>query len=219
MKKVALNIISSSKISAPTKIDDLEEKRIIPNMMIRRRLTRNAKIMLYLSDKCGFSGDEGSGKVVYGSCYSEIQTTVVISNSILNNTPISPTSFQNSVYNSAPSYFSLINKDKDEIITISSGMNSSRDAIKTAALQALVSGEKVFCVATECLNIENIEEVNSCTTFLEAGAGVVLEIAEDSSDAKEIEDLRDEGIIDSLQDLISLVNMHKNGVNKILVEL
>jgi len=218
-KKVAINIISSSKISAPLKIGDLEEKRIVPNMMIRRRLTRNAKIMLYLSDKCGFSANNGMGKVVYGSCYSEIQTTVVISNSILHNTPISPTSFQNSVYNSAPSYFSLINKDKDEIITISSGMNSSRDALKTAVLQALVSGERVFCVCTECLNIENIQEINRCTTFLEAGAGIVLEVAKDASDARELEELKDDGIIDSLQDLISVVNMHKNGIEKVLVEL
>jgi len=219
MKKVALNIVSAHKIYAPIKIDDLEEKRIVPNMMIRRRLTRNAKIMLYLSDKCGFSADDGHGKVVYGSSYSEIQTTVVISNAILNNTPISPTSFQNSVYNSAPSYFSLINKDKDEIITISSGMNSSRDALKTAALQALVSGEKIFCVATECLNIENIEEVNSCTKYLEAGVGVVLEIAKDATGAKELENLSDEGVIGSLQDLISVVNMKNNGIDKILVEL
>lgn len=214
-KRVAVNIVSSAKIYAPQRIEDLEEKRIVPKMMIRRRLTRNAKIMLYIADKCGFEG----GKIVYASAFGELQSTVGITDAILNDTQISPTLFQNSVYNSAPSYFSLLNKDKDEIITISSGMQSSLDALKTAALQALISGDKVLCVATECLDIANIEEVNSCTKFLEAGAGVVLEIAQDDNDAKEIADLQEEGIIESLEDLMSVVQMNKNGDSKLLISL
>lgn len=215
MKKVALKIVSAAKIKAPIQIEDLEDKRIVPKMLLRRRLTRSAKVMLYLSDKCGFNG----GKVVYSSCYSEIQETVTISNSILASEPISPTSFQNSVYNSAPSYFSLVHKDKDEIITISSGMNSSRDALKTAALQALVSGEKILCIGSECLNVKNIEEVNTCTTFLEAGAAVVLELDNNATDAKEIEGNGDRGVIQSLQDLFKVVNMYENGTKTVLIEL
>ena len=214
-KKVAVNIISASKIYAPQKIEDLEEKRIVPKMIIRRRLTRNAKIMLFIADKCAFNG----GKIVYASAFGELQSTVGITDAIVNETQISPTLFQNSVYNSAPSYFSLLNEDKDEIITISSGMKSSQDALKTAALQALVSNEKVLCVATECLDIKNIQEVNSCTTYLEAGAGVVLEIAEDESGAVDIQELKEEGVIDSLSDLISLVKMYENGVKKVFINL
>ncbi|MCD6173244.1 MAG: beta-ketoacyl synthase chain length factor [Sulfurimonas sp.] len=213
--RVAVNIISASKIYAPVKIQDLEDKRIVPKMMIRRRLTRNAKIMLYLADKCGFKG----GKIVYASAFGELQSSVGITDSILNKTQISPTIFQNSVYNSAPSYFSLLNSDKDEIITVSAGMKSSKDALKIAALQALVSGERVLCVATECLDIKNIDEVNSCTSYLESGAGVVLEIAQDESDAQEIESLNDNGVIESLADLISVVNMNENGEKKIFIEL
>ena len=215
MRKVAINIVSAAKIYAPTKIEDLEEKRIVPKMMLRRRLTRNAKIMLYIADKCEFKG----GKIVYASAFGELQSTVGITDAILNENAISPTLFQNSVYNSAPSYFSLLNVDKDEIITISSGMKSSLDALKTAALQALVSGERVLCVATECLDIENIQEVNSCTSYLESGAGIVLEIAQDESGAKEIQDLKEEGIIDSLKDLINVVNMSEKGESKVFVEL
>lgn len=214
-KKVAINIISAVKIYAPIKIEDLDEKRIVPKMMLRRRLTRNAKIMLYIADKCGFSG----GKIVYASAFGELQSTVGITDAILNETAISPTLFQNSVYNSAPSYFSLLNVDKDEIITISSGMKSSREALKTAALQALVSGEKVLCVATECLDIKNIKEVNSCTSYLESGAGVVLETAEDETGAKEIKDLKEDGIIDSIKELISVINMSEKGESKVFIEL
>ncbi|HIP45513.1 MAG TPA: hypothetical protein EYG93_09335 [Sulfurospirillum arcachonense] len=215
MKTVALNIISSAKIYAPQKLENLDEKRLAPNMMMRRRLTRNSKVMLFLSDKCGFE----NGKIVYGSCFSELEETAKIANAVLEEGMLSPTSFQNSVYNTAPSYFSLINKDTDEIITISSGMKTSLDTLKTAALQALVSGEKVLCVCVECINIKNIEEINRCTKFLEAGVAVVLEIAKDESEAKEIELLHVEGIMDSLQDLMSVANMYENGIRKIKVEL
>ncbi len=215
MKSVALNIISSAKIYAPNKIEDLDEKRLAPNMMMRRRLTRNSRIMLYLADKCNFKG----GKIVYGSCFSEIEETAKIANAILEKSMLSPTSFQNSVYNTAPSYFSLINKDTDEIITVSSGMKTSLDALKTAALQALVSGEKILCVCSECINIKNVEEINKCTDFLEAGVAVVVEIAKNEDNAKEIESLHVKGIMDSLQDLMSVVNMHENGTDVIRIEL
>ena len=214
-KKVAINIISSAKVMAPQKLDNLDEKRLVPNMMIRRRLTRNAKVMLYLANKCAFEDK----KIVYGSCYSELQETASIAQSVLNDSQLSPTSFQNSVYNTAPSYYSLLYKDKDEIITVSSGMKTSLDTLKTAALQALVSKEKILCVCVECLNIKNIEDVNSCTTYLEAGAAVILEIADDENGALELNKFRIDGVIESLGDLMSAVNMHENGQNKILIEL
>ena len=216
MKKVAINIISASKIYAEKKLENLEEKRLVPSMMIRRRLTRNSKVMLYLSDKCGFDGT----KIVYGTCYSELEEAARMATAVVTNALLSPTSFQNSVYNTAPSYYSLLNKDKDEIITISSGRKTSLDTLKTAALQAITSKEKILCIAVECINIPNIEEVNRCTTYLEAGVAVVIEIAEDSSDAKEIEDsYKVDGIIDSLQDLMCVVGMYEDGFDKILIEL
>ena len=215
MKKVAIRITASAKVYAPFRLENLDEKRIIPNMMVRRRLTRNAKVMLYLADRCGIN----SGKVVYGSCYSELEETANIANSVLMKELPSPISFQNSVYNTAASYFSLIHKDKDEIITVSSGMKTSLDTLKTAALQALLSGEKIFCVAVECINIENIDEINRCTDYLEAGAAVVLEMADNEENAREIEPSGIEGVIDSLQDLMSVVKMHEQGTEKILVEL
>lgn len=215
MKTVALKILSSAKIYAPQKLENLDEKRLAPSMMIRRRLTRNSKVMLFLADKCGFK----DGKIVYGSCFSELEETAKIANAVLEQGMLSPTSFQNSVYNTAPSYFSLIYKDTDEIITISSGMKTSLDTIKTAALQALVSGEKILCVCIECINIKNIQEINRCTKYLEAGVAVVLEITKDEEGAKEIEALHVEGIIDSLQDLMSVASMYENGIDKIKVEL
>jgi len=171
--------------------------------------------MLYLSDKCDFRG----GKIVYGTCFSELEETAKIANAVLEKRLLSPTSFQNSVYNTAPSYFSMINKDKDEIITISSGVKTSLQALKTAALQALISKQRVLCVCVECLNIKNIQEINRCANYLEAGVAVVVEVAEDVHGAKEIEKIKTRGIIDSLQDLMSVAKMHESAENKILVEL
>ncbi len=215
MRKIALKISNAAKIYAKSKIENLEEKRLVPNMMTRRRLTRNAKVMLYLSDKCDFN----NGKIVYGSCFSELEETAKIANAVLEGGLLSPTSFQNSVYNTAPSYFSLIKKDTDEIITISSGMKTSKEAIKTAALQALISGEKVLCVCVECINIKNIEEINRCTQYLEAGAAFVVEASEDLSDAKEIEEKKTGGMMDSLKEIMSVVDMYERSIDKILVEL
>jgi len=215
VKKVAIKIISAAKIYAPGKIENLDEKRLVSQMMTRRRLTRNSKVMLYLSDKCEFK----DGKIVYGSCYSELEETAKISQAVLSNDILSPTAFQNSVYNTAPSYFSLINKDKEEIITISSGMKTSLDTLKTAALQALVSKQRVLCVAIECINIKDIEQVNSCCKYLEAGVAVVVEIADGTSDAKEIQDIEIPGMIGSLEHLMSVATMYEDGIDKILIEL
>jgi hypothetical protein len=215
MKKIAINIVSAAKIFAPIKIEDLNEKQLCSKMMVRRRLTRNSKVMLYLANECDFK----DGKIVYGSCYSELEETAKIANAVLKDELLSPTSFQNSVYNTAPSYLSLINKNKDELITISSGMSTSKDTLKTAALQALVSKQKVLCICIECINIPNIDQINRCTKYLEAGAAVVIEVADDFQGAKEIEDLKIDGIIDSLQDIMCVVNMYEKKTKKILIEL
>lgn len=215
MKSVVLNICGAAKIYDPVSIVDLDEKRLAPNMMLRRRLTRNAKVMLYLSDKCGFE----NGKVVYGSCFGELEETAKIADAVAFKTTLSPTSFQNSVYNTASSYFSLIKGDTDEIMTISSGMKTSLDTLKTGALQALISGEKVLCVAIECLNVKNIEQVNKCANFLEAGVGVVVEIAHDEHGAKEIQKSDVKGIIGSLHDLMYVAKMYEDGITKIRIEL
>lgn len=210
--KVAYNILASAKICAQRTIEDLEEKRIVPKMMLRRRLTRNAKIMLYLADKCGFK----NGKIVYGSGYGELQATVGITDAILHKEQISPTLFQNSVYNAAPSYFSLLHCDTDEIITVSSGKQTSLEALKTAALQSLVTNEPVLCVSTECLDIPRIEEVGVCTSYLEVGAAVVLQRAKDAQDACEVQKSDNTEIIESLSHLFWLVDKKDK---KVLIEL
>ena len=168
--KMNFEVKATAVVSAETKCETLDEKRIVPKMMLRRRLTRASRIMVYLADACSFS----DGAVVYGSAYGEMQATADIVGAIDAGEPISPTAFQNSVYNTAPSYFSLLHKNKNEILTVSSGDETSRNVLQTGALQAATFGEEVLLVCSEAINIANIDEVNSCTDYLESGVALTL---------------------------------------------
>ena len=99
-------------------------------------------------------------------------------------------------------------------------MQSSKDALKTAALQALVSGEKILCVATECMDIQRIKEVNHCTQYLEAGVAAILSLSSTENGAKEpLKEYQQKGLIDSLKELNEIVEMYHNGINKVLIGL
>ncbi|MDA3946482.1 MAG: beta-ketoacyl synthase chain length factor [Helicobacteraceae bacterium] len=168
--KMNFIVKATATVSAETKCEELDEKRIVPKMMLRRRLTRSARIMVYLADACDFR----EGAVVYGSAYGEMQATADIVGAIDANEPISPTAFQNSVYNTAPSYFSLLHGNKEEILTISSGDDTSKNVLQTGALQAVTTNAEVLLVCCEAINIPNIDEVNRCTDYLESGVALTL---------------------------------------------
>jgi len=170
--KLNFRVSGLAKVYAQTKCDQLDEKRLVPKMMLRRRLTRSAKMVIYLSDRCGFH----EGNVVYGSAYGEMQATADIVGAIASAQPISPTAFQNSVYNTAPSYFSLLHQNRHEILTVSSGDATALNVLQSGALQAVQHRSKVLLLCTEALNIPNMNEVNSCSQYLEAGAAVVISL-------------------------------------------
>jgi len=199
--KMNFKVVATAKVACEGKCDSLDEKRIVPKMMLRRRLTRGSRVMVYLADACGFS----EGAVVYGSAYGEMQATADIVGAIDANEPISPTAFQNSVYNTAPSYFSLLHKNKNEILTISSGDATSRNVLQTGALQALTTGEEVLLVCSEAINIPNIDEVNSCTEYLESGVALTL-IATQSMSNVEVIDREHCGFAPSLWAMLDVLS-------------
>ena len=55
--KMNFIVKATARVSAETKCETLDEKRIVPKMMLRRRLTRAARIMVYLADACDFRED------------------------------------------------------------------------------------------------------------------------------------------------------------------
>ena len=171
--KINLEILDSAYIYAPEEINDLNTKELVPKMLLRRRLTRAAKIAIYLADKVSFE----DGRIVYGSSFGELPATAKILNSIEAKEPISPTHFQNSVYNTAVSYLSMLTGNKNEILTLSSGDSTSLNVLKAGAIKAMDS-DTLLLIATETLNIDHIDEVNECIDFLECGVALRVKITE-----------------------------------------
>jgi len=186
---INLEIIDSSYIYDPIQIEDLKTKELVPKMVTRRRLTRAAKIAIYLASETNFE----EGRIVYGNSYAELDSSAKILNSINNKEPISPTIFQNSVNNTAVSYLSMLTKNKHEIMTISSGDNTSLNILKAGAIKAL-DGDTLLLLVTETLNIEKIEELNNCINFLECGVALKIRVTQENptmkyKDMKNIENI------------------------------
>ena len=169
--RINLEILDSAYVYASQEIENLNTKELVPKMMTRRRLTRAAKIAIYLADQVSFT----EGRIIYGSSFGELDVTAKILNAINENEPISPTHFQNSVYNTAVSYLSMLNNNKNEILTLSSGDHTSQNILKSGAIKAL-DGDTLLLLVTETLNIENIEEVNRCVAFLECGVALKVKV-------------------------------------------
>ena len=177
--KINLEILNSSYIYAPNKIEELNTKELVPKMVTRRRLTRASKIAIYLNSLCEFE----NGRIIFGSAYGELDATSSILNSINSKEQISPTSFQNSVYNTAVSYLSMINKNKNEIMTISNGDNTSLNVLKSGAIKAM-DGDTILLMGIETLNIPNIEQINRCIDFLECGVALKVRVTKEKANIK-----------------------------------
>lgn len=174
--RINLEILESAYVYAPKEIEELNTKELVPEMLTRRRLTRAAKLAIYLADKVSFS----NGRIIYGSSFGELSATANILNSINAKEPISPTLFQNSVYSTAVSYLSMLNDNKNEIMTISSGDNTSLNLLKSGAIKSL-DGDILLLLATETLNIDKIEDVNSCIDVLECGVALKVRFTEEEA--------------------------------------
>lgn len=174
--KINIEIIDASLIFAKKIVEDLNTKELVPKMVLRRRLTRASKLLIELMSKVEFN----KGRIIFGTGYGELLATSNILKAILNNNGVSPTDFQNSVYNTAVSYASILTGNTSEMLTISSGEETSLKLLKIAAVKAL-DGDEILLVCSETLNIDNIDEVNKCIKYLESA--VLLKIKVSSKEA------------------------------------
>lgn len=175
--KVNLEILSSAFLIAKENIEDLNTKELVPQMIIRRRLTQASKLVIESISKLDIKGNE---RVICGSSFGELPTTASILDALYKKEPISPTDFQNSVYNTAVSYFSILNKNQSEMLTISSGDETSLKVLKAGALKAL-DGDELILVCFETLNIENIEQVNKCIDYLESVVALKVRVTQENA--------------------------------------
>lgn len=170
-----LEIIDAAYVYAKAEIDTLNTKELVPKMVFRRRLTRAAKISVFLADRVNFS----DGRIMYGSAFGEVPATSNILNAINTKDHIGPTDFQNSVYNTAVSYLSILHGNTGEIMTVSSGDETSNKLLQMGAIKAM-DGDEILLLATETLNIPNIEEINRCIDYLECGVALRVRITTES---------------------------------------
>ncbi|MDR2081247.1 MAG: beta-ketoacyl synthase chain length factor [Campylobacteraceae bacterium] len=151
------------------KIEDLKEKELVPNMIMRRRLTRNAKMLIYLADMLRVKNE----RIVYGSSYGELRESISILKSIFEKSPPSPTDFQNSVYNAPASYLSILNGNTSEIISVSNGGKTGDNVLKTAAIKAM-DGDSIFCAVCESFDIDELRLLNKCGAPFESAVGLMV---------------------------------------------
>ena len=169
--KINLKILGAASILADNKCEGLQEKILVSNMMLRRRLTRSARIAIYLASKVGYSNE----KIVFGTAYGEAESTANIVEAIYHKEAISPTAFQNSVHNTPVSYLSILSGNQNELTTVSDLNDTSLSVLKIAAIKAL-KGDKMLLLNIDAFSFPRVEELNRCSVAkLEAGVALLVE--------------------------------------------
>lgn len=208
--KINLEILDAMHLVSEKEIDRLRTKELIPKMIFRRKFTKAAKLVVEAADKVNFK----EGRIVYGSSFGELNASARILKSILNEEMISPTDFQNSVYNTAVSYLSILNKNKNEILTISSGDDTSLKILKVGAIKAL-DGDEILLLASETINIENIEQINTCINTLESVVALKVKVSTLEETIKATGDNK-ENYPKSIAPLIELANAFDSNKSNII---
>ena len=167
---LGLEILKSAYLIGEPILQNLNTSKIVPNMLLRRRLTRASKIAMELFWMLKV---EQNYPLVCGSAYGELCASASILNALKDAKSPSPTDFQNSVYNTPASYITIANKNQNEAMTLSSGDNTSLKVLKVGAIKAM-DNEHLVLLCFEALDIENIDEVNRCITSLECGVGLLV---------------------------------------------
>ena len=209
--KINLKIISSSFVSANEKCEALNEKILVPTMMLRRRLTRGAKIAIYLASKVGYTNE----RIIFGSAYGEVKATVDIVESIYNKTLLSPTAFQNSVHNTPASYLSILSENQAEVTTVSDLFNTSLSVLKTGAIKSL-KGDRLLLLNVDAFNFDGIEEMNTCgVSKLESGVALLVEVTQEEANIF-IENIEESEVSPSLWQMLEIYNKSKKLENPIV---
>lgn len=165
-----VEILSSAYLLGTPTIQHLNTATLVPNMLLRRRLTRSAKIAVELLSHLNLSAPH---RMVFGSAYGELGASAAILHAIKDGLAPSPTDFQNSVYNTAASYVSILEKNHQETMTLSCGDTTSKAVLHMGAIKA-TDGDALVLVCLEALDIPNINQVNHCIDSLEGGVALLV---------------------------------------------
>jgi hypothetical protein len=209
--KINLKILSTQFISAKDKCEDLEEKALVPKMMLRRRLTRSSKVAIYLASKVDYTNE----RIVFGSAYGEAKATIDIIDAIYNKTLLSPTAFQNSVHNTPVSYLSILSENTNEVVTVSDLFDTSLSVLKTGAIKALKK-DKLLLMCVDSFNIDKVDELNKCNvTKLESGVAMLVEVTDEVANIS-LEGQKFKELSPSLWQMLEVHEKAKNMQNPIV---
>lgn len=210
---INLEILDYAYLSAEQKVDNLHTKELVPKMIFRRRLTNASKLIIELMHQVNFT----QGRIFYASAFGELPATANILQAINNKEMISPTDFQNSVYNTPVSYASILHKNQHEIMTISSGDDSADKLLKLGAIKAL-DGDTILLLASETLHIDNIEQVNHCIDYLETAVALKVRLSKEPSNITLISsDKKYPKSISKLIDLCDCIQECKNPILEVCI--
>lgn len=212
--KINLEILDAFYLYCKDEVEELSTKELVPQMVFRRRLTRSSKLVIEALSKIGSK----NSRIIYGSSFGELEASANILNSILNQNIPSPTDFQNSVYNTSVSYASILFGNKSEILTISSGDETSLKVLKAGAIKALDKDE-ITLVCCETLNIENINEINSCIDYLELVVALKVKLTNEKENI-ELENISLDGFANSIKHILHIAkNFDKSKKNIVRVDI
>lgn len=211
--KINLEILDAFYLFDKDSIEELNTKELVPQMVFRRRLTKASKLVIEALHKI----DAKNSRIIYGSSFGELLSSSNILKAILDESMLSPTDFQNSVYNTAVSYASILFENKNEILTISSGDETSFKVLKAGAIKAL-DNDEVVLICSETINITNIQEVNSCID-LESVVALKVKISKEDSTIN-LENITLKGFPNSIKHLMFIAqNFDKTKKNIVRVDI
>lgn len=168
--QINLEILNFAHVEDPQKCTALNEKAVVSDMMLRRRLTRNARIALYLTDKIG----DFTSPIVIGNAYGEVAESFDILRCIAARETVSPTAFQNSVHNTPASYLSIVGQNKGYITTVSDLHKTSASVLKVGAVKSL-KFETLLLIVSDSIDFERVSELNRCGIVLKE-CGIALKV-------------------------------------------
>ncbi|AXK49061.1 hypothetical protein CRU87_06905 [Aliarcobacter trophiarum LMG 25534] len=212
--KINLEVLDAYYLFDKVEIENLNTKELVPQMVFRRRLTKASKLVVEVLSKF----DLKNSRIIYGSSFGELLSSANILKAILDEDMLSPTDFQNSVYNTAVSYASILFENRNEIVTVSSGDETSLKVLKAGAIKAL-DGDELVLICSETLNITNIEEINSCIDFLESVVALKVKVS-NKTPSLDIKNIELKGFPSSIKHIMYIAqNFSKNRDNIVEVNI
>lgn len=182
--------------------DEIPDLSFIP-MLMRRKLDNFGKAALY--SLYNVYEENTQNKLIFASCYGDIERVKKLINQRQEEGEISPTGFSFSVHNATIGLFSLLNSIKSSYNSISAG----EDTLQNALLEAILESKNspvIFCYA------ENNEKLES----------LALSISKEKQNEDAIEitiDLNKKDSSTSFDEIISFFKGEKNSFTSNLYSL